>query len=150
MKLKSLINLLLRNSNDSFELRRVEILWKKREELLHQIESIHTSFEDSTDALNSPEVITDSIINEMFDKVQIYNKKDDVYQSNIQLAFKKARGFDFYNDLTDEELIQKIKLKHNIIEEQKEGSYFIQLSNDELYHLFSLEEWRQKQLNKLV
>jgi hypothetical protein len=78
MKLKTLINILI---NSAYKTERVKIYWKDREELLSKIIDRHSSFEDSTEPMNNPEVITDLIIN-MSDKIQIY-------QTGLKLAHTK-------------------------------------------------------------
>lgn len=141
MKLKTLINILLSTG-------KIELFWKDRDELLEEIKEIHSSFEDSTDLMNTPEVIVNSIL-EMSDKIKVY-KKIQLDSNKIQYSLDKMRSGDFFKSQSDKELIEKITLKHNAVEDGKDGSYFIQLTNDELYQLFSLEELRQSQLNKLV
>jgi hypothetical protein len=135
MKLKTLINIL--QSSSSTE----KILWKERGELYLQIKLIHSSFEDSTDPLSSPEMIVDSIL-QMTDKIRIYQREEireeelikKVSQDNVELI----------------DTLKKIISEKNAEESKKEGSFFIELNKDELYNLFSLQEWRQKQLNELV
>lgn len=135
MKLKTLINILQSSGSTK------KILWKERGELYLQIKLIHSSFEDSTDPLSSPEVIVDSIL-QMTDKIRIYQREEireeelikKVSQDNVELI----------------DTLKKIISEENAEESKKEGSFFIELNKDELYELFSLEEWRQKQLNKIV
>ena len=135
MKLKTLVNI-----SQSFG-RTKKILWKERGELLREIKDIHAAFEDSTDSLNSPEVITDSIL-KMTDKIHIY-QREEIREEEIIKKVPKDKL-----ELID--TLNKIIVKRNIEESEKEGSFFIELDKDELYNLFSLEEWRQKQLNKIV
>ena len=135
MKLKTLINI-LRSSG------KVEIFWKNREELLSHIQHIHSSFEDSTDPMNNPEVITDFILNEMSDKVKIYQRQE-VPEVEIMKRAPK-------DNLELIDTLKQIIENRNIEEDKKDGSFFIDLTSDILYELFSLEEWRQKQLNKIV
>lgn len=135
MKLKTLINI-LRSSG------KIEIFWKDREELLSHIQHIHSSFEDSTDPMNNPEVITDIILNEMSDKVKIYQRQE---VPEVELMKRAPKD--------NLELIDRIKQiieNKNSKEGKRDGSFFIDLTSDILYELFSLEEWRQKQLNKIV
>ena len=135
MKLKTLINILQSSGSTK------KILWKERGELYLQIKLIHSSFEDSTEPLSSPEMIVDSIL-QMTDKIRIYQRAEireeeiikKVPQDNVELI----------------DTLKKIISERNDEESKKEGSFFIELNNDELYELFSLEEWRQKQLNRLV
>lgn len=135
MKLKTLINILQSSGSTK------KILWKERGELYLQIKLIHSSFEDSTDPLSSPEVIVDSIL-QMTDKIRIYQREEireeelikKVSQDNVELI----------------DTLKKIISERNDEESKKEGSFFIELNKDELYELFSLEEWRQKQLNRLI
>lgn len=135
MKLKTLINILQSSGSTK------KILWKERGELYLQIKLIHSSFEDSTDPLSNPEVIVDSIL-QMTDKIRIYQREEireeelikKVSQDNVELI----------------DTLKKIISEKNAEESKKEGSFFIELNKDELYELFSLEEWRQKQLNRLI
>lgn len=123
MKLRTLVNILGNG--------RVEIFWKEREGLLSEINSIHSSFVGSDDLLNIPDIITDYILNIMSDRIQIYKKK-------------KIEDKQHFQELS------RIISRKNEEEEKKDGSFFIELNNDELYELFSLEEWRQKQINKII
>ena len=135
MKLKTLINILKSSG-------KIEIFWKNREELLSHIQHIHSSFEDSTDPMNNPEVITDFILNEMSDKVKIYQRQE-VPEVEIMKRAPK-------DNLELIDTLKQIIENRNIEEDKKDGSFFIDLTSDILYELFSLEEWRQKQLNKIV
>ena len=135
MKLKTLINILKSSG-------KIEIFWKNREELLSHIQHIHSSFEDSTDPMNNPEVITDIILNEMSDKVKIYQRQE-VPEVEIMKRAPK-------DNLELIDTLKQIIENRNIEEDKKDGSFFIDLTSDILYELFSLEEWRQKQLNKIV
>ena len=135
MKLKTLINI-LRSSG------KVEIFWKDREELLSHIQHIHSSFEDSTDPMNNPEVITDIILNEMSDKVKIYQRQEVPEVEIMNWAPK--------DNLEIIDTLKQIIENKNSKEDERDGSFFIDLTSDILYELFSLEEWRQKQLNKIV
>ena len=135
MKLKTLINI-LRSSG------KVEIFWKDREELLSHIQHIHSSFEDSTDPMNNPEVITDIILNEMSDKVKIYQRQEVPEVEIMNWAPK--------DNLEIIDTLKQIIENKNSKEGKRDGSFFIDLTSDILYELFSLEEWRQKQLNKIV
>jgi len=135
MKLKTLISILLKT-------RGVQIFfWKTREELLQKIEDTFSSFEDSTDLLNNPEVIVDSII-QMTDKISIYQREEIREEELIKKVPKE--------DVELIDTLNKIILKRNAEESLKDGSFTIELNKDELYELFSLEEWRQKQLNQLI
>ena len=135
MKLTTLINILQSSGSTK------KILWKERGELYLQIKLIHSSFEDSTDPLSSPDVIVDSIL-QMTDKISIYQREEireeelikKVSQDNVELI----------------DTLNKIILKRNAEESLKDGCFTIELNKDELYELFSLEEWRQKQLNRLI
>ena len=133
MKLKTLINILPGSTK--------KILWKERGELYLQIKLIHSSFEDSTDPLISPEVIVDSIL-QMTDKISIYQRGEIIEEEIIKKVPKDNV------ELID--TLNKIILKRNAEESLKDGSFTIELNKDELYELFSLEEWRQKQLNQLI
>lgn len=135
MKLKTLINI-LRSSG------KVEIFWKNREELLSHIQHIHSSFEDSTDPMNNPEVITDIILNEMSDKVKIYQRQEVPEVEIMNWAPK--------DNLEIIDTLKQIIENKNSKEDERDGSFFLDLTSDILYELFSLEEWRQKQLNKIV
>ena len=135
MKLKTLINI-LRSSG------KVEIFWKDREKLLSHIQHIHSSFEDSTDPMNNPEVITDIILNEMSDKVKIYQRQEVPEVEIMNWAPK--------DNLEIIDTLKQIIENKNSKEGKRDGSFFIDLTSDILYELFSLEEWRQKQLNKIV
>ena len=146
MKLKTLISILTYNTtqgqNATVNSGLFEILWKDRDDLLKKIKNLYSSFEDTTDSMNSPENITDFIINEMSNKIQIYNKKE---VPEIELLGKAPQD--------NLELIEVLKLiidDRTKEENDKDGSFFIRLNNDELYNIFSLEEWRQMQLNKIV
>ena len=135
MKLKTLISILLKT-------RGVQIFfWKTREELLQKIEDTFSSFEDSTDLLNNPEVIVDSIL-QMTDKISIYQREEIREEELIKKVPKE--------DVELIDTLNKIILKRNAEESLKDGCFFIELNKDELYELFSLEEWRQKQLNRLI
>jgi len=135
MKLKTLISILLKT-------RGVQIFfWKTREELLQKIEDTFSSFEDSTDLLNNPEVIVDSIL-QMTDKISIYQREEIREEELIKKVPKE--------DVELIDTLNKIILKRNAEESLKDGSFTIELNKDELYELFSLEEWRQKQLNQLI
>jgi hypothetical protein len=78
----------------------------------------------------------------MTDKIRIYQREEireeelikKVSQDNVELI----------------DTLKKIISEKNAEESKKEGSFFIELNKDELYNLFSLQEWRQKQLNELV
>ena len=135
MKLKTLISILLKTRG--FQI----IFWKTREELLQKIEDTFSSFEDSTDLLNNPEVIVDSIL-QMTDKISIYQREEIREEELIKKVPKE--------DVELIDTLNKIILKRNAEESLKDGCFFIELNNDELYELFSLEEWRQKQLNQLI
>lgn len=146
MKLKTLISILTYNTtqgqNATVNSGLFEILWKDRDDLLKKIKNLYSSFEDTTDSMNSPENITDFIINEMSNKIQIYNKRE---VPEIELLGKAPQD--------NLELIEVLKLiidDRTKEENDKDGSFFIRLNNDELYNIFSLEEWRQMQLNKIV
>ena len=142
MKLKTLINI-LRSSG------KVEIFWKDREELLSHIQHIHSCFEDSTDPMNNPVVITDFILNEMSDKVKIYQRQ--VYETAFGVRPEvELMKRDPKDNLELINTLKQIIENRNIEENKKDGSFFIDLTSDILYELFSLEEWRQKQLNKIV
>ena len=127
MKLKTLISILKSSG-------KIEIFWKDQH--------IHSCFEDSTDPMNNPEVITDFILNEMSDKVKIY-KKQEVPEVELMKRAPK-------DNLELIDTLKQIIENRNIEEDKKDGSFFIDLTSDILYELFSLEEWRQKQLNKIV
>jgi hypothetical protein len=134
MKLKTLINILTSSG-------RLKIYWKDRDELLSQIIHRHSSFEDSTDPMNNPEVITDLIIN-MSDKIQIYQKQELPEEELLKRAPK--------DDLELIDTLKKIIEDRNIVENKRDGSFFIELNRDELYEIFSLESLRQRQLNKII
>ena len=134
MKLKTLITILASSG-------RTQLIWKEREGLLKQVERIHSSFEDSTEPMSNPEVITDSIL-EMTDKISIYQRSQI---DEIEILKRMPE-----NEVEHIENLKKIIEKRNLEESKKEGSFVIHLTNDELYSLFSLEEMRQKQLNKIV
>lgn len=134
MKLKTLITILASSG-------RTQLIWKEREGLLKQVERIHSSFEDSTEPMSNPEVITDSIL-EMTDKISIYQRSQI---DEIEILKRMPE-----NEVEHIENLKKIIEKRNLEESKKEGSFVIHLTNDELYSLFSLEEMRLKQLNKIV
>jgi hypothetical protein len=138
MKLKTLINILI---NSAYKTERVKIYWKDREELLSKIIDRHSSFEDSTEPMNNPEVITDLIIN-MSDKIQIYQKQELPEEELLKRAPK--------DDLELIDTLKKIIEDRNIVENKRDGSFFIELNRDELYEIFSLESLRQRQLNKII
>ena len=138
MKLKTLINILI---NSAYKTERVKIYWKDRDELLSNIIDRHSSFEDSTDPMNNPEVITDLIIN-MSDKIQIYQKQELPEEELLKRAPK--------DDLELIDTLKKIIEDRNIVENKRDGSFFIELNRDELYEIFSLESLRQRQLNKII
>jgi hypothetical protein len=138
MKLKTLINILI---NSAYKTERVKIYWKDREELLSKIIDRHSSFEDSTDPMNNPEVITDLIIN-MSDKIQIYQKQELPEEELLKRAPK--------DNLELIDTLKKIIEDRNIVENKRDGSFFIELNRDELYEIFSLESLRQRQLNKII
>jgi hypothetical protein len=138
MKLKTLINILI---NSAYKTERVKIYWKDRDELLSQIIDRHSSFEDSTDPMNNPEVITDLIIN-MSDKIQIYQKQELPEEELLKRAPK--------DNLELIDTLKKIIEDRNIVENKRDGSFFIELNRDELYEIFSLESLRQRQLNKII
>jgi hypothetical protein len=134
MKLKTLINILTSSG-------RLKIYWKDRDELLSQIIHRHSSFEDSTEPMNNPVMITDLIIN-MSDKIQIYQKQEI---PEVELLKRVPKD--------NVELIDTLKqiIENRNIEENKiDGSFFIELNSDELYEIFSLESLRQRQLNKII
>ena len=147
MKLKTLISILLKTRSNIEAahfgtVKGVQIFfWKTREELLQKIEDTFSSFEDSTDLLNNPEVIVDSIL-QMTDKISIYQREEIREEELIKKVPKE--------DVELIDTLNKIILKRNAEESLKDGSFTIELNKDELYELFSLEEWRQKQLNQLI
>jgi hypothetical protein len=134
MKLKTLINILTSSG-------RLKIYWKDRDELLSQIIHRHSSFEDSTEPMNNPVMITDLIIN-MSDKIQIYQKQEIPEVELLKRAPK--------DDLELIDTLKKIIENRNIEENKIDGSFFIELNSDELYEIFSLESLRQRQLNKII
>jgi hypothetical protein len=139
MKLKTLINIL--TTTNSYKTERVKIYWKDREELLSKIIDRHTSFEDSTEPMNNPEVITDLIIN-MSDKIKIYQKQELPEEELLKRAPK--------DNLELIDTLKQIIEDRNIVENKRDGSFFIELNRDELYEIFSLESLRQRQLNKII
>jgi hypothetical protein len=91
--------------------------------------------------MNNPEVITDLIIN-MSDKIQIYQKQELPEEELLKRAPK--------DDLELIDTLKKIIEDRNIVENKRDGSFFIELNRDELYEIFSLESLRQRQLNKII
>lgn len=139
MKLQTLISILTSSGP-------LKIYWRDREELLSQITYRHSSFQDSTETMNNPVVITDLIIN-MSDKIQIYQKQE-IHEVEI---LKRANDLPSSKD--DVKLIDTLKQiieNKNIEENKKDGSFFIELNKDDLYELFSLEIFRKRQLDKLI
>ena len=134
MNLKSLIQILISSGRN-------KILWKQKEELLNHIRQIHSDFRGCTDGMNDPEIITDLIL-QMSDKISIY-QKDQIHEVEILKNIPE-------NKVSVIENLKSIIEKRNLEESKKEGSFVIKLSEDELYRLFSLGYWREKQLNKLV
>jgi hypothetical protein len=139
VKLQTLISILTSSGP-------LKIYWRDREELLSQITYRHSSFQDSTETMNNPVVITDLIIN-MSDKIQIYQKQE-IHEVEI---LKRANDLPSSKD--DVKLIDTLKQiieNKNIEENKKDGSFFIELNKDDLYELFSLEIFRKRQLDKLI
>ncbi len=134
MRLKTLIGI-------SRSAGRNRILWKNRQELLSQIIQLHTDFQDSTDSMNSPEIITDSIL-QMSDSISLYQRSQI---DEVEILNRMPES-----EVKHIESLKRIIERRNLEESKKEGSFVIELSENELYHLFSLDHWREKQLNKLV
>ena len=108
MKLKTLISILLKT-------RGVQIFfWKTREELLQKIEDTFSSFEDSTDLLNNPEVIVDSIL-QMTDKISIY-QREEIREEEL---IKKVPKEDVELIDTLNKIILKINAEESLIEIDK-------------------------------
>jgi len=146
MKLRTLVNILLSTHV------RVELFWKEREGLLNEINSIHSSFVGSDDLLNSPDIITDYILNIMSDRIQIY-KKRKIEEFNVIKEYYNNSKMNYPPPKEDKQHFQELSRiisRKNDEEEKKDGSFFLELNNDELYELFSLEEWRQKQINRII
>lgn len=140
MNLKSLIRILISSGRN-------KILWKTNQELISKIREIHFDFRGSLDGMNEPEIICDSIL-QMSDRISIYQRGQineveilNRIITNTQAVIKKVKHI---------ENLKKIIEKRNLEESKKEGSFVIELNEDELYRLFSLEYRREKQLNKLV
>lgn len=134
MNLKSLIRILISSGRN-------KILWKTNQELISKIREIHSDFKGSTDGMNCPEIICDSIL-QISDRISIYQKAQI---DEVEILKRVPES-----EVKHIENLKKIIEKRNLEESKKEGSFVIELNEDELYRLFSLEYRREKQLNKLV
>lgn len=149
INLKALIRIVMSSGRN-------KIIWKQSEELLNQIKNIHSSFEDSDEALNSPEVITNSIL-QMSDRINLYQKAQIDVKYILELVRDKTTLDEVEvlkrmpeNEVNHIENLKRIIEKRNLEESKKEGSFIIELNEDELYYLFSLNYYREKKLTKLL
>lgn len=138
MKLKNLTQILTSTSKEGS----YNLIWKDENDLLNQIENIVISFSNSSETITPAKLITSYILNEYKDRICIYVGMDFDLESIINSNPK----------INDDALINIKKGISNILnkENSKKGNNALNLTNEEIYQLFSLSEYRNLKLDKIV
>lgn len=148
------------------------ICWKDSDDLKHYIDKLIKKIKDeSNEEVCSSEIIVSEILNS--NKVKKFILTDELEKSieeevNIQVEVYKYSltdprvedhrgGSVVIRDMTEKEKQEYIDYINNPYEIELKsgrlshiGKYYIELTNDELYHLLSLKSFRDKQLNKIL
>lgn len=141
MNIKTQISILTSLSKNESGTKVHNFIWKDENDLLKKIEDIITAFSASSEAITPANSIKSAILNQYADRITTFGGMEiDFFTSKDGLTRKPE---------IDDAVKKAMK---SIIDEQnsKKGRYSITLTEDEMYGLFSLSEFRKMKLDQIL
>ena len=132
MELKTQIKILTSTSKEDL----YSLIWKDENDLTNQLEIISQSFQDS-ESITPVKTICFSIINGYKERIKTYG--------GVEFDMESLMGNSEIPDVVMNALNRVIKS-----ENCKVGNHVLTLNSEEIYQLFSLQEFRNSKLSKIL